>query len=424
MPSIPTRSIDGRWLAAAVVVLYGLLFAEGVRSLGVEQTLYAAGVPSVGAPFSDLYIFPSAATEFSRGGNPYVSNPTDPWGRPYNYPKVWLLFMRFPFAGVPLLGFAIGAAWLATVAVALGRLAPGQGVIAGVLVCSPPAALAIERGNTDLLIFIIVAAALACLGRRWRGPAWLLVFAGAVLKVYPAAVFAAFLRPGCRRAWAWLAAGIAAFAIWAGLHFGEFQSIARTTPTGGPAVSYGSTVVFSIAEKLHGDRTGEWGAYVGEAWLGRVAAVLLAAGLFWAGVGRRARTGGTPVPAVESPERTVGPGVDRALVGFYAGAGIYVATFIIGSNFAYRQIFLLFCLPWLLRRGAGYGLQGLRTTAAAILFLLLWANPMWWIPLLALRETAAWSLVGILAYLVGAAFRAESEARNIDGPNAPSFASG
>src|SRR5580658_4696949 len=98
------RSIDGRWLAAAVVIAYGVLFSFAASSWGIEPALSAAGVSSVGAPFSDLYVFSAAATEFSHGGNPYVSNPSDPWRRTYNYPRVWLLFMRFPFAAVPVLG--------------------------------------------------------------------------------------------------------------------------------------------------------------------------------------------------------------------------------------------------------------------------------------------------------------------------------
>jgi hypothetical protein len=389
-----SRPLDGRWLAAAVVGAYALLAALTAHAWGIGPALSAAGVPSVGAPFSDLYVFPAAAAEFSRGGNPYVRNDADPWRRTYNYPRAWLLFMRYPYAAVPWLGFGIAAAWLATLGAVWGRLSPGQGLLAGGLACSPPVALALERGNSDLLIFIGIAAAIGCLQRGWRAPAWVILLGGALLKLYPIVAFAAFFGAGGRRARGWVAAAALGFALWVGLHADEFRAIAHNTPMGGPAISYGSTVVFSIAEKLHGDRTGEWGAYVGEAWLGSVGAACLAAGMGGAGWWRgrqRARTGGPPVPTL-----------DQARIGFQAGAAVYVATFVLGSNFAYRYIFLLFCLPWLWRRRDEAPMAGWRRAAAAALVVSLWSNPMWWIPLIALREVSDWTLFATLAWLLGA----------------------
>jgi hypothetical protein len=403
-------SIDGRWLAAAVVIVYGLLFSLAASTWGIEPALSAAGVSSVGAPFSDLYVFSAAATEFSHGGNPYLSNPSDPWRRTYNYPRVWLLFMRFPFGAVPGLGFAIGAAWLAALAAYWGRLTLGQGLMAGALVCSPSVLLALERCNSDLIIFILIAAALGCLQRAWRVPAWLLFFAGTVLKLYPIVAFSAFLGLGWQRARAWLLGAAVAFALWAGLHVGEFRAIAHNTPTGGPAVSYGSAVVFSIAEKLHGDKTGEWGAYLGDAWVGMLAAAFLTAGGFWIGSRRRSSDSASSLRMNPESARTGGPPVptfNRALAGFHAGAGIYVLTFILGSNFAYRHVFLLLCLPWLWRKDGEFPFPRLRVAAAVPLALCLWANPMWWIPLIALREVAGWSLLAMLACLMGATCHSE-----------------
>jgi hypothetical protein len=404
------RPPDGRWLAGALVLAYAVLLWLTAQARGIESALTVAGVPSVGAPFSDLYVFPAAAGEFDRGGNPYLSNPSDPWRRTYNYPRVWLLFMRYPFAAVPCLGFGLGAAWLLAAGAYWGRLTLAQGLVAGALMCSPPVALALERGNSDLLIFILIAAGLGCLHRGWRAPAWLFFLGGALLKLYPIVAFSAFLRSGPRSR-RWLAGGLLAFTLWAGLHLAEFRAIAHNTPAGGPAVSYGATVVFYIAEKLHGDKTGERGAYVGQAWIGSVAATGLALALAW--LGFRRRSAGTA------------PLFDRALAGFHAGAGIYLLTFILGSNFVYRQIFLLLCLPWLLRKDPGFRFARLRVAAAVTLCLCLWANPLWWIPLLAVREVAGWSLVAMLACLAGATVFAEDEENaGRGGPNRAPFASG
>ena len=243
-------------------------------------------------------------------------------------------------------------------------------------------------------------------------PAWLFLFVSAVLKLYPIVAFSAFLGLGWQRARAWLLGAAAGFGLWAGLHVGEFQAIAHNTPTGGPAVSYGSAVVFSIAEKLHGDKTGEWGAYLGYAWVGIVAAACLTAGMFWIGWRRASANSDHSLRMDPASTRTGGPPVptfDRALGGFHAGACIYVLTFILGSNFAYRHIFLLLCLPWLLRTDSDFPFPRLRVAAAVALVLCLWANPMWWIPLIAVREVAGWSLVGMLACLIGTTLVVEAK---------------
>jgi hypothetical protein len=387
---MPATKTDGRWLAAAVLLVYGLLFGLAVHTWGIEPALRTAGVPSVGAPFSDLYVFPAAATEFAHGGNPYLRNPSDPWGRIYNYPRAWLLFMRYPFGAIPELGFALAAAWLLVLGWWWGRLTPRQGLLAGLAACSPPVMLALERGNSDLIIFILVAAALGALARGWRGASWAGLVLSAVLKLFPVVAFVAFLQLGWGRARWWLLAGAVALGGWTLGQLEEIRSIAHNTPTGGPAISYGSAVIFTIADLLHQEHTGQWAGYSAQAWLGGILAVVLAGGFAWWGLTRR-----SSAPAT----------FDRALAGFQAGACIYLATFIIGSNFAYRQLFLLLCLPWLFRPDGAFPFPRLRTAAAVVLFLLLWSNPQWWLPLIALREAASWSLVGLLAVLVGATLR-------------------
>ncbi len=391
----PTARSDGRWIAAGILVAYGLLLWAAVRTRGTEPALLAAGVPSVGRPFSDLYLFPAAAGEFARGGNPYLSNPSDPWQRTYNYPRLWLLFMRYSPAAVPALGLGLGAAWLIVLGFGWGRLSPLQGLLAGAAACSPPAMLALERGNSDLIIFLLIAAALAGLARGWRAAGWFGHFLASLLKLFPAVGFAVLAQGGWRRAQGWLWAAAGGLGAWAFLNLDEIRAIAHNTPTGGPAISYGSAVVFTIADLLHQEHTGAWAGYSAHAWLGGAAAALLAGAMGWSGFRRR-----SPAAA---------PIFDRALAGFQAGALIYVATFILGSNFAYRQIFLLLGLPWLLRREGAFPLPRIRAAAAAGLFLLLWANPQWWLPLIALREIASWGLVALLACLLGASLPGPDE---------------
>jgi hypothetical protein len=385
-----SRPIDGRWLAAGVAIGYALLFWFSLRSAGLEATLLRAGVPSVGAPFSDLYVFPAAVQEIARGGNPYASNPLDPWQRPYNYPRAWLLFMRYPYAAVPWLGLGIDLAWLAFLWVGWGRLTRWAGLLAGAAACSPPVMLALERCNSDLLIFMLVGAALAALARGGRGAAWLGLFVATLLKLFPGVAFATFLPAAGRRAWGWLLAAAGGVLGWTFLRWDELIGITHNTPTGGPAISYGGTVIFTIADLLHQQSTGQWADYSAHRWIGSLAAGLVAVGLATLAFRRSA-----------APDRPF----DRALACFQGGASIYVATFVLGSNFAYRGIFLLLCLPWLFQAEPACAWPNVRRAAAATLLVFLWANPQWWLPLIALREAASWTLVGLLAWLLGATLR-------------------
>ncbi|HEX3729459.1 MAG TPA: glycosyltransferase family 87 protein [Opitutaceae bacterium] len=379
---IPPWRSDGRWAATALVLLFGLGFALGARRHGMNAALEAVGVAPMSAHFTDLYTTPAARFEFQRGGNPYVSNPMDPWGRPLNFPRIWLVLMRYPWSAVPAIGLGLGAAWLIAAFGSLGRISPATGLIAGAALCSPPALLALERANSDLLIFILLALSLACLRRERPVGGWLILLVAALLKLYPLAGFAAFLTRGRRRGTGWIIAAALVLAVWCLVQLPDLRAIWHNTPYGGPAVSYGAGVLLSAADMLHYDGTGAWGNFVRFAPAAQALAALAGAALACLGARR---------PAAAVP----------AAAAFLAGAAIYGGTYLIGSNFVYREIFLIFCLPWL---GGGAGGRAGRA-AIVCLLLSLWINPMWGATacLTFLRLGANAGLFLLLAWLGGRA---------------------
>ncbi|HVW19954.1 MAG TPA: hypothetical protein VHC86_01960 [Opitutaceae bacterium] len=383
---------DGRWIAVAILLAYAAALALAARGLGPDRVSNAAGIPPMGAHFSDLYPFPAARAELARGGDPYTSNPFDPWGRVLNCPRLWLQFMRFSWGAIPAVGAAMGAAWLAALLAVLGPLSRRQGILAGVLLASAPVVLALERANTDLIIFLLAAGGLAALRRDRPAAAGGLLLAASLLKFYPIAAFAAFLVRGWRRALPWIAGAGLLLAAWVLAQVSDVRTIAHNTPAGGAALSYGAGVVLNAADLLHYGRTGQWADFSRHARALDAAAGLLGAAL--AALGWRRGGAG---------------GAGREL--FQAGAGVYLLTFLLGSNFVYREIFLLLCLPRLWGAGAD---AGLRRAALACLAVSLLLHPMWGLTpaLTLLRQAANWALFGLLAWLGGAAANARENFRS------------
>jgi hypothetical protein len=388
--------VDGRWWLAVIVSAFVLVLVAAGFRIGWGPALERlAGVYDMGRPFADLHLFPAAQATLAAGGDPYVSNPADPWQRLYNYPRVWLAFMRFPVDRVPVVGLALIAAWLAALAAWCGRLTPRQGILLGLFVCSPPVVLGLERGNGDLIVFMAVVAALALLRRDRVAGGWAALAGAFVLKLYPAAAFPVLLRSGAPRAAPWLMAAAALVAAWLLGRREEITLTLRNTETN-LMTAYGAPVAVLVANELRAMTTG---AGYPEAAVGRaVLAAKVMAGLMIAAI---ACLGWRRSPAAI----VVRPG--RECDGFIAGAGIYLATFAVSASFNYRLMFLLLAVPWLARnvaaadrRLSGVGVVAL-AVMAGLMFLNLFAAP---VPVV-IRELCAWGLAFLLAWEYGGVLR-------------------
>ncbi|MDX2187026.1 MAG: hypothetical protein SFV32_08840 [Opitutaceae bacterium] len=341
------------------------------------------GVLPLNKHFADLYVFPSALHELQKGGDPYLSNPTDPWGRPYNYPSTWLTFMRFPARSIPVLGIALGLSWLAGLLATWGRLSLAQGLIGGAMICSPPVVLALERANTDLVIGILLMASLALLKRQMTVSTWLVVAAAFVLKLYPGAAFSAFLRMGWKRGVPYIAAAAILVSSVVAWRLQELRMIAQNTPSG-MVMSFGSTTWIKATQRLQRNRDILRDAEMPSRLLALALALgTAAAGFYW----RKAHVGD-----------------QEGLDGFRISASIFLLTFILGGSYLYRLIFLLFSLPWLWQPAARpeSTFPIIRRVALGALFGLAWLNPFWWFPIIFARELCAWTLLLALSWLLGA----------------------
>ena len=197
-----------------MLIVYALLLAApGRPSLVTAWNAY--GVDHRSPAFLDLRVVTAGADAAREGLDPIAENPHDPLRRPMNHPRVWTLLRHVGLAErhtVPL-GFCLTAAFLATVLTMVGRLTIAEAIFYAVLVCSPAALMAVERGNVDVLLFcLLIAAAALAMRPRARLLGYALVFLCAVLKLFPVFGFALALREKLRAGIAVLATAGAAFA--------------------------------------------------------------------------------------------------------------------------------------------------------------------------------------------------------------------
>jgi len=320
------RDLDGRVLAGAIVVVF-LAVLLSVRAATGTTPWAHVGVEPGDLSFADLRSVTSAWDCQHRGIQAFPSNPCDPFGRPANYPRLWthLGVLGLGEGDTVPLGIAIAVVFLAAALTVTGRLALWEGAVYGLALIAPATMLGIERGNVDLLMFALVVLGLLLLRRSpWAGAAPI-VLAG-VLKLFPA--FAAVVLVRLRRRWPAAIASLVVLAVYVVVTLNDIRTLRHVIPRV-VVNSYGAGV---IVEALR-ESDVSWVQSAAEVRYVRLGILALGAllALVLILVGRRGDGGGDA----------------RRLDAFWAGAGIYLGTYVFGNNFDYRLAFLLLCIPQL-----------------------------------------------------------------------------
>ena len=198
----------------------------------------------------------TTAWECTRHGIEVVPrNLCDPHGMRLNdHPRIWLApaFLGLGEGSTFVLGLLVGGAFLLAVFATSGGSGCARRSLYAALLCSPSVMLGIERANTDLIVFVVVAAGVLIAGRGTRlaaaiGSA-LLLFA-AVLKLYPALAWGALLRLPRRLAVASLLVAWAAFAVYLLATLDDLRAMREHFPRelqfsyGAPVLAQGGTAL-------------------------------------------------------------------------------------------------------------------------------------------------------------------------------------
>lgn len=353
------------------------------------------GVAPLYPRFADTRVITSGWDCARRGIDVLRSNPCDPWNRPMNYPRLWLLpgYLGLGSEATPYVAITLVTIFLISVFLLLGPVSARQALYYLLVMFSFPVMLLIERGNNDLLIFALLVGIAATLA--WNdslGPtnAAALVVLAAGLKLYPvAAVHALFLRLRGRLQLLTLAVA----AIVAGYIFVIRQDlvlIQASTPK--PTFAgYGLNVlihqVLDDVNQLFQVRTPD---RVELAVRGVVLVMLVVLGL---------------VLARRLPRERLDLQTRRGrFVGllFSLGATVYILTFVLGNNYDYRLTFLLLTLPQLFAWLESPSLFSEARAVLATILLSLWLAQIVVHPVFQIDQLA---LYGLFVYFIAVLVR-------------------
>ncbi len=225
------------------------------------------------------------------------------------------------------LGIAIAVLFFTAALAVTGPLKLWEGAVYGAALIAPATMLGVERGNVDLVVFALVVLGLLLVRRSaWAGAAPI-VLAG-ILKLFPAFAVVVLLR--LRRRWPAALASIVVLGVYALATLHDIRTLRHVIPRV-VVNSYGAGVVVE-ALRLAGV---SWVQSASEVRYVRVAVIglgaLLALALLLIGRGDGGSDGSD----------------GRRLDAFWAGAAIYLGTYVFGNNFDYRLAFLLLCIPQL-----------------------------------------------------------------------------
>jgi hypothetical protein len=321
----PAQRLDGRVVAAAAVVLFFVVLLS-FRAITGSIPWAHVGVRPASLSFADLRSVTSA-WDCERHGTPaFPTNPCDPFGRPANYPRVWISLWHLGLGEgdtVPL-GVAIGVLFYVAALAVAGPLTLGGGVVYAAALLAPATLLGVERGNVDLFTFVLVAIGVLLLRRSPWLAAIPITLAG-VLKLFPAAAVVVFARE--RRRWLAGTASVVVLLAYGLATLNDIRTLRSVIPRVVPN-SYGAGVIPIALHEAHVSWA-QSAASVRYLRLGLIAiGLLVALALFlW-------RRGDTDAD-------------DLKLDAFWAGAAVYAGSWVFGNNFDYRLAFLILCVPQL-----------------------------------------------------------------------------
>ena len=330
-----------RSVGSGTVVALGMLgtavalLALG-RVAGWSPTWRAFGVTPLSPPFFDMHVINDYAACSWRGIDAYAPHACNIDN--FNIPPTWLWlgFLGLDGSDSSWLAAAIIAAAVTVMVLLLRGRSWYHGVMALGAVISPSVMMGVERGNLDLLILALVGSAALIYEERNAGRACGaigLLGLGVALKLFP--IFCVSLAARFSRQTFIFASATAVLSlIYLDLVMKSVFLIWQNVPTTF-ILSYGYKAIFLGLDHLRSEAAlSPFG--LADTWLPAATAALIL--ICSAAAALIAFRNGREVCLV-----------DRSAAGtaFLFGAGIYCGTYLLGTNFIYRLMFLLLCIPQL-----------------------------------------------------------------------------
>ena len=321
------------FLVAAGLLIWSVIIGSFFIN-GYLETWMLWQVPAKTPLFLDFRLIPASAETFRSGIDPAVSNLNDPLERLFNYPKIWYLLFNTGISQDDTI-------WICTVLLVLfflivfvfpDKLRVRDALLLLIIVFSPASMLLYERGNVDLIFFVLIGLMILTLS-RWPAFAIGVLSLASFFKLYPFFAAAGFLQENKKRFYALFGAASIIFFSYLTFNIESLKASWQLTWRG-TDLSYGVYIIFDLLHNyvryylLHVFPKNQIEIVLGI--VPHLTALLIVVGMFFLGVKQSG--------SFETSS-------DRNLLAFRTGAAIYVGTFLLGNNYDYRLAFLIFAIP-------------------------------------------------------------------------------
>lgn len=325
---------SGGVLSLGLIATTAAIFAL-TNLVGWDAAWRAFGVTPLQPPFFDMHVINDYAACAHKGVDVYAPRACSVVN--LNIPPAWLWIGSLGVTGAD--SAWLSAAMITTAATIMVLLFKGRswshGVVALAALISPTVLMGVERANLDLLILALVGCAALTYDERSPariGGAVALICFGIVLKLIP--VFCVSLIARLSKKTCFFACLVAAFSLLYLYHIYSYVLLIRRNVPTTFILSYGYKAAFMGIDHLRG-WAGLSPVHLEETW----APTLTATAAFM----------GAGALALYVHRRTESFAISACSAGtaFLFGAGIYCGTYVLGTNFVYRLMFLLLCIPQL-----------------------------------------------------------------------------
>ena len=321
--------IDGRFFLLIILIIYFVPVIIAYLSPNYPQSwksqLVYPLVPKMLPSFADMRVITAGSECIRLGYDVLIDNPCDPWNRPMNYPPIWSILASWGLdqSHTKMIGIVCALLFFTSIFLIIKRLNYFEALLYGSIICSPSIMLAVERGNNDLIVFVILSLSLLIMEVEYFNLSFLslgIILFASILKLYPIFTILSFLKEKKRVFIFFSLFVMTFFGVYIIANFERIKLVSAATPRA-IRFSYGGKIIFDLFFR----NLNKYPLFL----LALLSIVLISFLL----VKKRNSLNNLNIERIDS---------------FRMGASIYMGTFFIGNNWDYRLIFLIFTIPQIL----------------------------------------------------------------------------
>ncbi len=307
-----------------LIVFFSFMF----KFYGYNKTWRLWNVPVASCYFADSKVITHGVETFALGFDPMPKNCVFLDQIPYNYPRTWLCLSYFGLNTEHTFFFGLVSIILFFCGIFIILSRANNKTVGAIFfaILSPAVLLGIERGNIDLIIFFIVILSVSLIQKFYKISA-ILILLGVALKLFPIFAVTIFLKLKRGKSVLFLISILSLSLLYFFISYSDLLLIRAITPRSS-ICSYGKDVLWLFLQNY-----GANFSFIVRI-ISHVFVIFVFIFSFFTLITDR----------ISSISISKGLYFDL----FRAGSCIYIGTFLLGNNWDYRLMFLIFVIPQLL----------------------------------------------------------------------------